>query len=64
MVDADGGRGAPVRGFRQVPLTERIKGRADLRQPAQVAVDCLGAGGGHGGHRLEDQALPADVALR
>jgi hypothetical protein len=64
VVDADGGRGAPVGGFRQVPLAERIEGRADLRQPAEVPGDGLRAGAGHGGHRLEDQALPADVALR
>ena len=64
VVDADGGRDAPVRGLRQVPLAERIEGRADLRQPAEVAGDGLGAGDGHSGHRLEDQALPADVAFR
>ena len=64
VIDADGGRGPPVRGLRQVPLTERVEGRADLRQPAEVARGGLGAGDGHGGHRLEDQALPADVALR
>ena len=63
VIDADGGGGPPVRGLHQVPLTERVEGRADLRQPAEVARDGLGAGDGHGGHRLEDQALPADVAL-
>jgi hypothetical protein len=64
VFDADGGRGAPGRGLGQVPLAERVEGRADLRQPAEVACGRLGAGDGHGGHRLEDQALTADVALR
>ena len=64
VINADGGRGPPVRGLRKVPLAERVEGCTDLRQPAEVAVDSLGAGDGHGRHRLEDQALPADVALR
>ena len=63
VVDADGGRGAAVGRLGQVPLAERVEGRADLRQPAEVALGRLGAGDGHRGHRLEDQALPADVAL-
>ena len=60
---ADGRTPTAVGRLGQVPPAERIEGRADLRQPAEVAGGGLRGVDGHGGHRLEDEALPADVAL-
>ena len=64
VIDAHGGRRPPGRGLRQVPLPERVERGPDLRQPGEVTPGRLGTGDGHGGHRLEDEPLPADITLR
>ena len=42
VVDADSGRDAAVGHLGQVPPAERVEGRADLRQAAEVALGRLG----------------------